>query len=354
MWQKFYSFFGLFFITACSSQETSLSYYAQSIGGHLSLMSQREPVAELLLEAKPILKERLMLSQEIRRFAIDTLGLPDNQSYTSYVELDRPYVVWNVFASERLSLDIKQWCYWIIGCANYRGYYDQADAKRYAESLREQGYDVMVAGISAYSTLGWFADPLTSALLRRNGANLAELIFHELAHQTVFIKNDSRFNEAFATVVGEQGALYWLEQTQQYDVLAQYQRQQAVYDEFLSLLRQTRQQLQDNYQSAAADEQKLQKKADIFIQMKINYEQLKKERWNGEPWYQSWFDRPLNNSRFVSMATYRDLVPAFEALFERCDRDFRRFYQRVEAISRTKDKQLNVNCSGFSSESFKK
>lgn len=337
--------FGSLLLFSCSNtQETALSYYAQSVSGHLSLMSKRKDIDEVLETAEPELKEQLLLAQQIRRFATETLGLPDNKSYATYVELERPYVVWNVFAAESLALDTKQWCYLVIGCANYRGYYKEEDANRYADGLREQGYDVIVGGVSAYSTLGWFADPLTSALLRRNGANLAELIFHELAHQEVFIKNDSRFNEAFATVVGEQGTFLWLEQTGQMEALANYKQQHIVYADFLSLIRQTRKKLEDTYQSTISDEQKREQKMAIFDEMKQRYEILKSEQWGGNAWYSSWFTRPLNNARFVSVATYRDLVPAFEGLFERCDRNFKRFYERVERISKTEDKQLDVNC----------
>ena len=335
---------GISLLSCSHTQETALSYYAQSVGGHFSLMNKRQDIEVVLETAEPELKEKLLLATEIRQFATDTLKLPDNKSYATYVALERPYVVWNVFAAESLSIDIKQWCYFVIGCANYRGYYKEENAERYADGLREQGYDVMVGGVSAYSTLGWFADPLTSALLRRNGANLAELIFHELAHQEVFIKNDSRFNEAFATVVGEQGAFLWLEQTGQTEALARYRKQHLVYDDFLSLLRQTRNKLEAVYQSPISDEQKRLQKAQVFEGMQQNYETLKSEQWDGVAWYSRWFERPLNNARFVSMATYRDLVPAFEALFERCDRDFQRFYQQVERIGKTDDKRLDVSC----------
>jgi len=334
----------LLLFSCSNTQETALSYYAQSIKGHLALMNQRESIDTVLEEAQPELKKQLLLAQDIRRFASDTLGLPNNKSYSTYVELERRYVVWNVFAAESLALNIKQWCYLVIGCANYRGYYQEESAQRYADGLREQGYDVVVGGVSAYSTLGWFADPLTSALLRRNGANLAELIFHELAHQEVFIKNDSRFNEAFASVVGEQGVFLWLEQTQQLEALAAYERQHEVYADFLALVKGTRQRLLDNYQSALSDEQKLIQKAAIFSDMKERYEILKSEKWDGKAWYEGWFSRPLNNARFVSIATYRDLVPAFETLFERCGRDFKRFYARVERIGKTQDKDLDVSC----------
>lgn len=335
----------LFLLSACSSTgETSLAYYAQSVGGHLSLMRQRKGVEEVLVDAGPVLKEKLLLAQDIRRFAIDTLGLPDNNSYTTYVELNRPFVVWNVFAAEDLALNIKQWCYLVIGCANYRGYYKEQDAIRYAEQLREQGYDVVVGGVPAYSTLGWFADPLTSALLRRNNANLAELIFHELAHQKLFIKDDSRFNEAFASVVGEQGARVWLEQTQQWEALEKYEQQYSVYADFLALIRDTRRQLDAIYRSDLNDDDKRHQKAETFAQMQRNYEALKNEQWGGVAWFSGWFKRPLNNARFVSIATYRDLVPAFEALFERCGRDFRMFYERVDLIAKTADKNLDVAC----------
>ena len=204
---KFLLLSALLAVQACSS----VSYYAQGIAGHTSLMLAREPVENIIKTADDSLKKKLIISQEIRQFSIEELNLPDNKSYTSYVELKGSSPVWNVIAANELSLTPKQWCYLVIGCASYRGYYSRQAAERYAFELKNKGYDVSVAGVGAYSTLGFFADPLTSAMLDRDGASLAELMFHELSHQKVYIKNNTRFNEAFATVVGEQGAIVWLQ-----------------------------------------------------------------------------------------------------------------------------------------------
>lgn len=325
---------------ACSS----VSYYTQGIAGHASLMLAREPVEKVIKTADDSLKKKLILSQEIRQFSIESLNLPDNKSYTSYVELKNSSPVWNVVAAKEFSLTPKQWCYWVIGCASYRGYYSRQAAEQYAAELKQKGHDVHVAGVGAYSTLGFFADPLTSAMLDRDDASLAELIFHELSHQKVYIKNNTRFNEAFATVVGEQGAIVWLQKTNRDVLLKSYKERLLVQADFIDLVESTKIKLNKLYKSSFADDVKRKKKQLVFKEMKQDYELLKANKWNGKAWYKRWFNAPLNNARLVSIATYYDLVPSFMKLFEACGHNFLRFYEQVSINSKTKEKTIVSAC----------
>jgi predicted aminopeptidase len=328
-------------LQACSS----VSYYAQGVVGHASLMLAREPVDEVIKTADESLRKKLIISKKIRKFSVAELSLPDNKSYTSYVELMSSSSVWNIVAAKELSLIPKQWCYLVIGCASYRGYYSKQSADRYAKKLKNEGYDVLVAGVTAYSTLGFFDDPLTSAMLDRGDAALAELIFHELSHQKIYIKNNTRFNEAFATVVGEQGAILWLKKTQRNNLLKDYKERLLVQADFVGLVSDTKNKLEILYKSSLSDDIKRQKKQLIFELMKREYEEIKVIKWKGKAWYRHWFAKPLNNARLVSVATYYDLVPSFVKLFEACDKDFLRFYEQVAYISKTKNKIINSICA---------
>jgi predicted aminopeptidase len=325
-------------VQACSS----VSYYVQGIAGHASLMLAREPVEKIIKTADDTLKHKLIISQEIRQFSIESLSLPDNKSYTSYVELKNSSPVWIVVAAKEFSLTPKQWCYWVIGCASYRGYFSRQAAERYAAELKQKGHDVHVAGVGAYSTLGFFADPLTSAMLDRDDASLAELIFHELSHQKIYIKNNTRFNEAFATVVGEQGAIVWLQKTNRESLLKQYKERLSVQADFIDLVKNTKNKLKKLYKTSFSDDVRRTRKQLIFEAMKQDYEHLKTSKWNGKAWYKRWFNTPLNNARLVSIATYYDLVPSFIKLFEACDQNFMRFYEQVQA--RSKAKEINSTC----------
>lgn len=328
-------------VQACSS----VSYYTQGIVGHASIMLAREPIEKIIKTADDPLKKKLIISNEIRQFSVDELNLPDNKSYTSYVELKNSSPVWNVVAAKEFSLKPKQWCYLVIGCASYRGYYNRQAAERYAEKLKEKGLDVRVAGVGAYSTLGFFADPLTSAMLDRDDASLAELIFHELSHQKLYIKNNTQFNEAFATVVGEQGAIFWLQKTNREALLKSYKERLLVQADFISLVGNTKNKLKKLYESSLTDDIKRQKKQLIFELMKQDYEQLKASKWNGKGWYERWFNAPLNNARLVSIATYHDLVPSFMELFNACDKSFLRFYEQVKKMSKSKNQIINSACA---------
>ena len=330
---------GLLLLSGC----TAVSYYTQSIVGHSSLMLARKPIGQVLKNADEPLKQQLLTAIEIRRFATNELGLPDNQSYTSYVQLKNDPPIWNVIAAEEFSLRGKQWCYPIIGCASYRGYYHRDDADKHAKMLEKKGYEVHLSSAAAYSTLGWFADPLTSAMFKRGEASLAELVFHELAHQQLYINGDSRFNEAFASAVGEQGAIRWLQMTNRNTLLEKYRQSLGIRDDFIDLINDTKIKLQTIYESEQTPDQMREQKKAVFDGMRLAHQKLIKEKWNGKKWYSRWFSQPINNARLVAISTYRDLVPEFIGLFQRCEQDFTRFYKAVEITAFTAERKIKEN-----------
>ena len=326
-------------LSACASLGT-LGYYAQAAHGQFSLLAKARPIDDWLAdpETSPPLKEKLREVRQIRRFAVSELSLPDNDSYTAYAQLSQRYVLWNVIAAPALSLKSRRWCFPVAGCVNYRGYYDQQAAQDFAAQLRSAGDDVQVLGVPAYSTLGWFNDPVLSTFINYPEAELARLLFHELAHQKFYIKGDSEFNEAFATTVESAGVARWLKQygtaaqEQAYRVFEQRKR------DFLDLLLRRRADLARIYASDADDRQKLQEKAETFDALRADYAQLK-QRWGGYAGYDRWFAAPLSNAHLALVATYHDLVPGFEALLRQdsaqCPAeytDFPRFYAEVKAL----------------------
>jgi predicted aminopeptidase len=319
---------GLLALSGCNS----LGYYAQAAHGQFSLLAQARPIDDWLTDPQtsPALKAKLREVQQIRRFAVSELALPENDSYTAYAQLQRRFVLWNVVAAPALSLTPRQWCFPIAGCVNYRGYYDQQAALDYAAQLRSQGNDVQVTGVPAYSTLGWFNDPVISTFINYPDGELARLVFHELAHQTFYVKGDSAFNEGFATAVESAGVARWLRQygtpaqEESYRVFEQRKR------DFLALLLHCRVELARIYASKIDDRQKLQEKAAAFDGLQQDYVVLK-QHWGGYAGYDRWFASPLSNAHLALVATYHDLVPGFEALMRQYP-DFPQFYAQVRAL----------------------
>jgi len=307
---------------------STLTYYGQAIQGHLSLMAAREPIPELLADpaTDAQLRRRLERARAIRAFASEALALPANDSYTTYAQLDRPYVVWNVVATPELSLEPRQWCLPVAGCVSYRGYFARADAEAYAQSLAEEGLDVYTRGAIAYSTLGWFDDPLVSPMLRQDDLALAEVIFHELAHQRLYVKGETMFNEGFATTVGEAGTRRWAER-QGPETLQRYEQRLARREAFFDLVEAARGRLEAVYVSDRPDPAKRRRKAAIIDDLRADYRKLKRDQWDGYSGYDAWFAAPINNAKLVSVATYRELVPAFRDLLAACDHHLPCFYQ---------------------------
>lgn len=331
-------------LTGCASVQEGLGYYWQSIHGHLSMMHAARPVDELLKDAQlsANLRERLQVAQQIRRYASENLGLPDNGSYKAFADLKRSAVVWNVFATEELSLKMHAWCFPVAGCVNYRGYFDENAARAYAAGLKEKGLDVQVAPVPAYSTLGWFDDPLLNTFIFYPHGELARLVFHELAHQVVYVQGDSAFNESFATAVERIGVDRWLAVQPDRRWIDQYQAHQQRKRAFLTLLRNTKAALEGIYASDVSDAEKRSAKARAFETLKADYAALKTS-WQGWSGYDRWFKEPLTNAHFASLGLYDQWVPAFLELFVRQNRDLNAFYAEVKKIAALSKEDRRAN-----------
>lgn len=317
----------LYSLTGCST----VSYYSQVINGHYALIENEEDIEDILAEKRysADVRQRLQRALEIRRFASEQLGLPDNDSYKTFVKLKHKYPVWNVIAAEPLSVKARQWCFLFVGCISYRGYFNEQDAKDMAAELHKQGYDVTVSPAAAYSTLGWFDDPLLSSMLYKEESHLAGIIFHELAHQKVYIDDDSSFNEAFATTVELEGVKRWMRVHGDTASIKRYRTYKQRQKEFNQLLITTREKLKRLYASEKTDAEKLQGKQAIIAAMKQDYQALKKS-WGGYSGYDNWMARDINNANLALVATYHELVPMFEAMLKQQDYDLKRFYAAVE------------------------
>lgn len=325
-------------VLACAALMTAagcshLGYYFQAAHGQFSLMSQARPIDEWLddprTDAK--LKVKLQTVQRIRKYAANELALPQNESYTAYVDLKRPFAVWNVVATPALSMKPKSWCFPVAGCVTYRGYYNKDDAEAYADELRQEGYDVRVGGVAAYSTLGWFADPVLSTFIHYPEGELARLIFHELAHQVAYAPGDSQFNESFATAVEEAGVERWLASEGNASLHAAYWEFRERKQQFLALLLRTRSKLEALYAGPESDAEKLRQKTAIFTLMQEEYRELKAS-WGGFKGYDRFFAQPLSNAHLAEIATYHAYVPAFRALLAQ-QHSLPSFYASVKALA---------------------
>lgn len=326
-------------VSACSS----FGYYMDLMAGHSELLEQRKPVTDILAEkeTKPKLRKLLKISQNIRDFASKELHLPENDSYRMYADLKRPYAVWNVVAAKEFSIKPKKWCFLFVGCLSYRGYFSKEDATTYANELKKEGYDVYVAGAKAYSTLGWFDDPLLNTMMYKSEARRAGIIFHELAHQVVYIDDDSAFNEAFATAVEQEGIRRWLAKNGKNNQYEEYLLDKQRDSQLNQLLQETREKLKVVYKTKVSDEEKRRAKKHVFALMQKKYHQLKK-LWAGYNAYDKWMSQELNNSHLLLIATYHDLVPTFKAMLKKENYNLKKFYIAVEQFGQLdKDKRKN-------------
>ena len=315
-------------------------YYLQSVQGHLDLMSRRVAIDELLQDgATPApLRRQLQEVLAIRAFALSTLALPEGGSYESYADLDRPYVVWTVAATPEFSLDPVTWCFPVAGCVSYRGYFTESGAKHFAEQLRADGMDVYVGGVRAYSTLGWFDDPVLSSMLGHHRFYLAGVIFHELAHQRVYLAGDSAFNEAYATVVEREGVRRWLDARGAPGERGAYLRVLERREEFLALVGETRRELAALYADTSDDEFKRARKARALAQLRERHAGLERDRGEDSP-YGQWFEGEINNAKLAMIATYNELVPAFAALLREQGGDFAAFHEACAALAVLPEKE---------------
>jgi len=307
-------------------------YYMQAAKGQLELNRKREPIEEVLQdqETPPELATRLRLVQEARQFSVDELGLPDNKSYHSYADIGRDYVVWNVFAAPEFSLQPETWCFPVAGCVAYRGYFSKDKAVRESERLAAKGLDVRVGGVAAYSTLGKFNDPIISSMMNWGDVQLVAVLFHELAHQVLYVKGDSGFNESFATAVEEYGVQRWLESRGQVEDIADYFEAQALRQDMMSLVADARLELEELYSGDLDDEDKRRQKGNRLRSLGEDISALLQS--NGRD-ATSWRNGEWNNARLVSMNLYEGRLPEFRALFEQCEQRIDCFYEKARALA---------------------
>lgn len=313
---------------------TSMSYYAQSVHGQLEIISKSRPI-DSLLESERVsaqLAGKLSKTLEIRDFANRELALPDNDSYRYYADLTRDYVVWNVFAAPPLSLEGREWCYLFVGCLSYRGYFSRDEAHAHASRLREQGFDTWVGGVVAYSTLGWFDDPLLNTMLGQDMDYLARVIFHELAHQKIYIKNDTAFNEAFAETVALEGMRRWYAHRDDADSYRHFLRKLQHEESFVSLVMDYREKLENIYQSDFDDTEKLIRKNRILKEMTNEYREMR-SHWDDDDRYDNWFASGLNNAKLMAVSTYRLYVPVLKSRLEMLGGDLPAFYTLIEYLA---------------------
>ena len=304
----------------------------QAARGQLELMNKREPIDELIAanSTPDELTARLQLVLEARQFSIDELHLPDNDSYRSYANLERDYVVWNVFAAPEFSIEAKSWCFPVVGCVSYRGYFAEDDARRKAMQLREEGFDVAVGGVAAYSTLGKFSDPVLNTMMHWDDTDLIAVMFHELAHQLLYIKDDSAFNESFATAVEEIGIERWLAARGQELEFENYRDKHELRKRLIQHIESAREELTEVYASSLDVEEMRARKSDRLSRLSQALTGEFDPRGDETP---GWVNENLNNARLASMSLYHGRLAEFRELFAQCDQDIQCFYDRAKALS---------------------
>jgi len=330
-------------------------YLLQAAGGELKVLHERVPIAQLLADphTPPALRARLLKVQAAREFASQQLHLPDNRSYRTYADIGRDFVVWNVVAAPEFSVEPKRWCFPVAGCVDYRGYFSEQRAREFAAALAVEGYDVAIEGVPAYSTLGRFADPVLSSMLRYGDDDLAATIFHELAHQLLYVRDDSEFNEAFATTVEDVGLERWLAHQGETERVHVFRSEQALDERFTGLLTVTRARLTRLYASALPREQLRSAKAQIFDALTDEVRALEKSSGLGLPLYDEWLAAGLNNARLAAVATYYECVPGFMRLLRQQDDDLLRFYAAARELARAPRAERHARLCGEASTALR-
>ena len=317
-------------LTACAD----LSYYLHSVNGHYDIINRARPIQDWLEDGStdPELAIKLARIEQIREFAINELGLPESDSYTLYADVGRQYALQNLFAAEEFSVKPKQWCYPVVGCAGYRGYFDIQRLQRFRDRLQEQGFEVHVTRVTAYSTLGWFDDPVLNTFIDWPEHRLAGLIFHELAHQQLYVDGDTEFNESFAMAVQQAGVEKWLQSKKQEQKLQRYRQYLLNRQRVVSLIETARQDLDRLYQQDMDVTQMRQAKRERLQQLQQDYREMSAD-FEVSDGFKRWFDGELNNAKLASVATYHAQVPAFKSRLQKLGGDFPRFYQEVAELA---------------------
>ncbi len=312
-----------------------IGYLLQAGHGQWQVLHARQPLDKVIASesSDSALKARLEMVRDARDFASRELGLPDNGSYRSYSVVGRPYVVWNVVAAPEFSVEPKRWWFPITGSVAYRGYFREANARRFADGLAVEGYDTLVAGVTAYSTLGHFDDPLLDTMLPYGDLQLVGTIFHELAHQLIYVKDATEFNEAFAMSVEREGLARWLKSKGRSDELLAYRSRQEQQALIIKRFADGRAQLAALYREPLPLEERRARKQQSLNAVTAAVREL--ERQLGvHTGYDAWLDEGLNNAHLASIATYFDCVPGFERLLAQQHGELGAYYAAVRALGR--------------------
>ncbi len=329
-----FRFIIFFSVAVALSSCSTVGFYTQALSGQVEISRKAKPISRVLADpaTPPLLRNRLEAVQKIRAFASSDLHLPAEDQYDRYANLKRRYVNWVVFAAPEFSVEAHAWWYPILGRLKYRGFFKEQEARAEAERLRKQGLEVYVAGVEAYSTLGWFRDPILNTFAGRKDADLAELLFHELTHQRLYLSGDTDFNEAFATANGQEGARRWLRSQGRLADLAQYEKECRILREFISSILQTRGELNRLYTTTGVPPEQMRKeKKQIHTRLIQRIHRLN-ARYGGSLKVEKWLAEPITNPRLNTVATYYDLVPGFDALLKQANGDLETFYKRVESM----------------------
>ncbi len=314
---------------------SSLSYYSQAVAGQTALLWHRKDIALIISDpdTDESIKKKLQLVTNLLEYAEDSLGFPVGDTYSSYVETGKPYIVWNVFAAPEFSLQMETFCYPIAGCVSYRGYFDENRANQYAATLKDEGYDVFVGGVAAYSTLGWFSDPVLDTFLRRSDVNIARLLFHELAHKIVYLQGDTQFNESFAVAIEDLSLRRWLIDRGEEVSYQKYLSSRVRRAEVLVLIKETRDKLNEIYLHSEVDADKRHQKDIAIKELRSAYEK-QQARWDGATDYEYWMKSEINNAKLGTLADYNGWVAAFQQILVENQGDIDKFTDAIKRLSK--------------------
>ena len=333
--KPFLRLIALVLLAASATSCSNVAYYLQSVRGQLDIWSRQRDIAVVVAhpETPEPLREKLAVALRVRNFASTELGLPENASYRSYANLERQYAVWNVFAAQEFAIEPKQWCFLFVGCVTYRGYFNREDADAFAAAVATQGFDVYVGGIPAYSLLGYAPDPVLNSFVNYPVPYFARLIFHELAHQVVYVRDDSEFNESFAVTVEQAGVERWLARYGSPDERLSYGVMRQRRDDFVNLIETYREKLDALFKARLGADVTRAQKTRLYAEMDADYHKLK-AKWGGFAGYDRFFAEKPNNAVLASIAIYTKKVPAFQALLAREGGDLKRFYAAARELAR--------------------
>lgn len=330
---------------------SSITFYTQAVIGQTSLLLHREDIDHVIAgsDIDEITRNKLQLVKQVLNYAENDLNLPVGDSYSTYVATGKSYVVWNVFAAPEFSLEMKTFCYPIAGCVSYRGYFRKRQAENLAAELGSDGYDAFVGGVAAYSTLGWFSDPVLDTFLRRSDVDLAALLFHELAHRAVYVSGDTQFNESFATTIEGNALKKWLAYSGQEQAYLEYVDRRNRREQVLDIIGNTRKSLGLLYSSEASTVDKRERKRSLIDELRIHYQKLQAS-WNGESDYQSWMTEKINNAKLGTITEYNIWVPAFNVLLVESNENISQFIEAVATLSKLDEHKRNEFLSSLLQE----